>query len=66
MSGPVAAHSSLCALSFIPLLASAQRPEEVIQRYMEVVGGVPDEVNVSWLGFFSLLDVTELKEGFGS
>nr|XP_033507924.1 probable E3 ubiquitin-protein ligase DTX2 isoform X1 [Epinephelus lanceolatus] len=23
--------------------ASAQRPEEVIQRYMEVVGGVPDE-----------------------
>ncbi|KAL7390060.1 hypothetical protein ABVT39_014217 [Epinephelus coioides] len=25
------------------LAASAQRPEEVIQRYMEVVGGVPDE-----------------------
>ncbi|XP_026227809.1 probable E3 ubiquitin-protein ligase DTX2 isoform X2 [Anabas testudineus] len=25
------------------LAATAQRPEEVIQRYMEVVGGVPDE-----------------------
>ncbi|KAM6984052.1 putative E3 ubiquitin-protein ligase DTX2 isoform 2-T2 [Tautogolabrus adspersus] len=25
------------------LAASSQRPEEVIQRYMEVVGGVPDE-----------------------
>lgn len=47
---PVAAHSSLCAFSFIPLVASAQRPEEVIQRYMEVVAGVPDEVNVSWSG----------------
>lgn len=43
----VSAHSSLCVLSFIRLLASAQRPEEVIQRYMEVVAGVPDEVNVS-------------------
>lgn len=30
---------------FVPLSASAQRPEEVIQRYMEVVAGVPDEVS---------------------
>lgn len=44
---PASAHSSLCDFSFIPLLASAQRPEEVIQRYMEVVAGAPDEVNVS-------------------
>ena len=35
-------HSVLSLLS-----ASAQRPEEVIQRYMEVVAGVQDEVNVS-------------------
>ncbi len=39
------------------LLASSQRPEEVIQRYMEVVAGVPDEVNVSWSGLFSLPDI---------
>lgn len=32
---------------FVPLSASTQRPEEVIQRYMEVVAGVQDEVNVS-------------------
>lgn len=36
---------TVCSV-FIPVLASAQRPEEVIQRYMEVVAGVPDEVNV--------------------
>lgn len=55
---PASAHSSLCDFSFIPLLASAQRPEEVIQRYMEVVAGAPDEVNVSC--FFSpLSDVTD-------
>lgn len=32
-----------------PVLASAQRPEDVIQRYMEVVAGVQDEV--SWFVF---------------
>lgn len=58
---PVSAHSSLCVFSFIPLLASSQRPEEVIQRYMEVVAGVPDEVNVSWSGLFSLPDVTDIN-----
>lgn len=39
------AHHRVLSL-FISVLASAQRPEEVIQRYMEVVAGVPDEVNV--------------------
>lgn len=29
--------------------ASAHRSEEVIQRYMEVVAAVPDEVNISTL-----------------
>lgn len=44
----ILANSSLCILFFVFVSASAQRPEEVIQSYMEVVAGVPDEVNVSW------------------
>lgn len=48
---------------FVPLSASTQRPEDVIQRYMEVVAGVQDEVNV--FVFPRLLpDLLEMKEKF--
>ena len=50
VSFPVSAYSSFCLFCFVPLSASAQRPEDVIQRYMEAVAGVPDEVNESASG----------------
>lgn len=57
---PVSAHSSL----LFSLLASAQRPDEVIQRYMEVVAGVPDEVNVSLSAPPPFPDITGIKKTF--
>lgn len=49
------ANSLFIVFSFFPLLASAQRPEEVIQRYMEEVTTAPDEVDILTFLIFEIL-----------